>query len=78
MTGGFEATLELISSFLFLPSDLIDIFHTLYFFNITLLSPLFFCLLTSVLMVSGLFPSLPRKCSGDNMVPSWWKSASLS
>lgn len=35
-------------------------------------------LLTSVLMASGLFPSLPRKCSGDSMVPSWRKSASLS
>lgn len=40
-----------------------------------LLSLLF---LTSVLMASGLFPSLPSKCSGESMVPSWRKSASFN
>lgn len=33
---------------------------------------------TSVLIASGLFPSLPRKCSGDSTVPSWRKPVSLS
>lgn len=48
--------------------------HLSYFCTISS----FFVFLTSVLMASGLFPSLPRKCSGESMVPSWWKSASFS
>lgn len=51
--------------------------HTLLMHHFPFFSSFLF-LLTSVLMASGLFPSLPRKCSGDNMVPSWRKSASLS
>ena len=67
----------LICSFLFLLSDSMCRSHTLTSAPFPLFSSFLF-LLTSVLMASGLFPSRPRKCSGDNMVPSWRKSASLS
>lgn len=58
-----------------IPSDGMLIFHTPCDWTI---SSFVSFLLTSVLMARGLLPSLPRKCSGDSMAPSWRKSASLS
>lgn len=61
-----------------MPSFLVSVLRPHFSHPLLLHCFLFLLRLTSVLMASGLFPNLPRKCSGDNMVPSWRKSASFS